>query len=716
MTGRAAMATIEGTNGADVLVGTPDNDYITGYSDGPVLDTGPNDLSGLGGNDTLLGGDGDNRLDGGDGDDHLSGGYGEDLLLGGGGNDTLNSWTGNDTVHGGPGHDEFDLYAGGASVGGETARFWGEEGDDIFSAVTYGYRLDILTGGPGWDVYSLYWPWFGPTTTPDEVTDFTPGRGGDAIEYENTLHTSAQGYVPGTDPFAAGYLRLQQSGPDTLFQFDWDGPGGSKPWVTVLILKNTLASELTPHNFEPAHWTGTGANDRIEGTPGRDLIDARGGKDWVDAAAGDDNVRGRAGDDTLVGSGGNDVLAGDAGADRIAGEAGNDTLTGDKGDDYLNGGAGPDRLIGGLGDDSIQGGAGTDTLLYSDAAAGVAIDVGAGTATGGGGNDRWSGIEILVGSAFADTLAGSIGDDRLEGQDGDDRLSGGAGEDVLYGGEGSDRILGGAGDDVLGGSLANMLTEGDDLLSGDDGNDLLWSGWGADTLTGGEGADSLFGISGTDRLDGGAGNDSLEGGAGDDTLRGGLGDDTIKGESGSDLVLYDEAAAGVQIDLRAHAATGGTGTDHLSKVESVIGSRFGDVLSGEGARNLLDGGGGADRLTGDRGADELIGGAAADRFIYLHSADSGAGAGSRDVIRDFSQAQGDRMLLAAIDADATSAGNQAFAFIGDAAFTAAGQLRFVQDETNNRTLVEGNVNRDLAPDFQIELPGLLELSAGDFVL
>ena len=61
-------------------------------------------------------------------------------------------------------------------------------------------------------------------------------------------------------------------------------------------------------------------------------------------------------------------------------------------------------------------------------------------------------------------------------------------------------------------------------------------------------------------------------------------------------------------------------------------------------------------------------------------------------------------------------GNTAFAFIGTEAFTAAGQLRFELDAGRSRTLVEGNVDQDLAPDFRIELFGLHDLGGADFVL
>lgn len=76
-----------------------------------------------------------------------------------------------------------------------------------------------------------------------------------------------------------------------------------------------------------------------------------------------------------------------------------------------------------------------------------------------------------------------------------------------------------------------------------------------------------------------------------------------------------------------------------------------------------------------------------------------------------------------IDADGSAAGNNAFSFLSlrDAAFTGAlGQLRWYWIDaviaTNDKTIIEGDVNGDGKTDFQIELTGLKVLTAGDFVL
>jgi Ca2+-binding RTX toxin-like protein len=78
------MATINGNNSANFLIGTPFNDVIRGFGGADVLHGGVG--AGLG-NDQLFGGGGNDILDGGLGNDLLDGGTGNDVLNGGLGND-----------------------------------------------------------------------------------------------------------------------------------------------------------------------------------------------------------------------------------------------------------------------------------------------------------------------------------------------------------------------------------------------------------------------------------------------------------------------------------------------------------------------------------------------------------------------------------------------------------------------------------------------------
>ena len=102
-----------------------------------------------------------------------------------------------------------------------------------------------------------------------------------------------------------------------------------------------------------------------------------------------------------------------------------------------------------------------------------------------------------------------------------------------------------------------------------------------------------------------------------------------------------------------------------------------------------------------------------DVFVFGSAGDLGVSLALADVIADFSQSSGDLINLAAVDADTTTAGNQAFASIGDAAFTgAAGELRYVQ--SNGQTVIEMNRNGDGAADLFLKLDGTIDLTINDF--
>ncbi len=106
-----------------------------------------------------------------------------------------------------------------------------------------------------------------------------------------------------------------------------------------------------------------------------------------------------------------------------------------------------------------------------------------------------------------------------------------------------------------------------------------------------------------------------------------------------------------------------------------------NVLAGGAGNDRLDGRAGNDLLFGQAGKDTLIGGTGSDRFVFQLVTDSTVAA--PDEINDFTvnpaatAAFIDRIDLSAIDARAGVAGNDAFTFIGSAAFTAEGQIRAV---------------------------------------
>ncbi|WP_144183794.1 PQQ-dependent sugar dehydrogenase [Elioraea rosea] len=161
-----------------------------------------------------------------------------------------------------------------------------------------------------------------------------------------------------------------------------------------------------------------------------DTINAGAGNDVVFSGAGNDTVRGQGGADRIAGMDGDDTLEGGDGGDVIAGNAGRDVLRGEAGDDVLMGGAGDDVMNGGAGADRLYGGAGRDLASWWGSAAGVTVNLAAGTASGGdAAGDRLSSIEDMRGTRFADRLIGSSGANRLEGWEGNDTMTGGGGAD-----------------------------------------------------------------------------------------------------------------------------------------------------------------------------------------------------------------------------------------------------------------------------------------------
>src|SRR4051812_10701637 len=127
----------------------------------------------------------------------------------------------------------------------------------------------------------------------------------------------------------------------------------------------------------------------------------------------------------------------------------------------------------------------------------------------------------------------------------------------------------------------------------------------AATLVGTPGSDTLYGSAGNDVIAGLGGDDHIFGLDGDDEICGGDGDDVMSGGPGTDAVDYGYSARGVQVDLQQQLATG-EGSDQITEVEDVYGSRFDDRLTGDGQPNTLIGQNGDDVLAGGPGNDVLI--------------------------------------------------------------------------------------------------------------
>ncbi len=393
--------------------------------------------------------------------------------------------------------------------------------------------------------------------------------------------------------------------------------------------------------------------------------------------------------DTANGGEGGDGFNGQSGDDKLYGNGGSDGLSGQDGADLLDGGAGDDRLVGGGQGDSLLGGDGNDLLLAGYNANAV--------------NDK-----------ARDVLDGGAGNDQLFGDAGD-TITGGAGFDTLgldlryltsgvtlnltaaFGG-GSVTLAGGAYGSTTISSVeaynyivltdfADVLTLGSKArfndtfivsadfftgVSAGGGNDIVNGGTSRDVIMGGDGADALSGNGGNDFLRGDTGNDRLSGGNGNDSLAGDTGDDRL---------------------------SGGAGNDNLYGADGI------------------------DFLNGGNGIDQLDGGDGKDTFVFA-AGEYGATRDTADVIAGFGPQERDLVDLSLIDANSSIAGNQAFAFIGNAAFTEAGQLRVVSEGTGfqNVNWIEGDTNGDGIADLVIKVAlivgstAVTTLVAGDFVL
>ncbi|MEI7839053.1 MAG: calcium-binding protein [Methylococcaceae bacterium] len=158
-------------------------------------------------------------------------------------------------------------------------------------------------------------------------------------------------------------------------------------------------------------------------------------------------------------------------------------------------------------------------------------------------------------------------------------------------------------------------------------------------------------------------------------------------------------------------------TKPTSGNDLLTGTAGNDTINGLAGNDTIIGGLGNDTLNGGLGADTLTGGAGADTFKFNDIKETGLTAKTRDVITDFKTSDGDKIGLFGIDADTTKAGNQAFSKLDMGAkfsgkFTATGQLFF--DTTDH--ILYGCVNNDGAASFAIQLNGVSNLVAADFVL
>jgi hypothetical protein len=356
-----------------------------------------------------------------------------------------------------------------------------------------------------------------------------------------------------------------------------------------------------------------GTYEQYEGRGGDDFIDGRGGYDFavynndpattsgiqVNLAAGTVIGDASIGTDTLRSV---EAVRGTNFADtyNAVGFGGGSTNAGSSGTFNNFDGAGGDDTIFGNGNTRIQ---------YSNAAAAVTVDMMLGTAHGTAagdasktGTDTFSGVNSVMGSTFADTLLGSGNNETFMGLAGNDFIDGRGGFDTAQYSN-MTYTTGGISVDFAAGTVTGDASTGTDTLRSIES--LQGTNF-ADTFD----ASNFGAINFLDPALNNVGNsgtfNQFEGMGGDDTITG----------NGNTRIAFYSASAGVTVDLAAGTAQGTAagdialiGHDHIiGGVNSVGGSQFGDVISGDANNNTLDGQGGNDTINGAGGSDTIIGG------------------------------------------------------------------------------------------------------------
>lgn len=566
--GGAGKDRLKGGDGNDIVNGGDGNDYVYGDAGNDELHGGlGNDtLVGDAGNDTMFGEDGNDGMFGGGGHDIMRGGNGTDTLYGDGGNDQLDGGADNDKLFGGTGDDRLDGGAGDDMLDG------GAGNDTLVYQV--GMGNDVVTGGTGIDTLELMLAGADLDAVRQDISDF-------ANWLEQQIAAAG-----GESAYAA-----QASGPTFTFS----------------------SLGLTVSGIEAFDVMVDGQLVAID-----DLINQAPVVDAVQEIATLEDV----------------AVAGQV----MASDPDGDPLNCVVGVGPANGTVVMDAQTGAFTYTPGEGFSGTDvfSVVVTDSEGASVVQ------------EVRVGVEAV---ADAPTLVVNSPEIALTAS----HIVGTPGNDVLNGSAGDDVINGGAGDDVINGDAASSFrvalditagltdTDGSETLSvqisgvpsqatlsaGVDQGDGTWLLSASDlvgleltTLTP---VDFTLSVTATATEANGSSSSvsqdmtvTFEAGAGNDIIAGGAGNDRLDGGQGFDLVDMSGAPVGSIVDLSTGYANG-DGTDTIANFEGVIGSRFGDILIGNGENNTFADGAGNDLVYAGEGDDTIEAGTGNDRY------DGGAG-------------------------------------------------------------------------------------------
>ncbi len=327
---------------------------------------------------------------------------------------------------------EFEVHMSGTGI--DALILLGSNGDD-------NWRLGAGTLGGGVNLNAVSES--GPVLANDVDLAYDALEGSDVFQimpFEGNNRVLAGGGAEFAGPVTTKLLLIGDIGDDAL-----GGGSGSDE-----IIDGRGDDDLSGGAGDDRFLQGT----TLQGTSlGDDTIAGGAGSDEVDYGLGATRVDLRLTGRQDTGAGGRDVLSG---IENVETDASNDVVIGDGASNRLSAGSGDDLVVGGAGAlDDLVGGPGTDTLSYSNAPAGVSIDLAIGfptiQVTGGAGRDTIADFENLIGSPFGDLLAGTDGANAITGLGGADAIVARGGNDALA-------IRDGAGDDARCGAGSDVVT------------------------------------------------------------------------------------------------------------------------------------------------------------------------------------------------------------------------------------------------------------------
>jgi hypothetical protein len=550
--------------------------------------------------------------------------------------ENLNASVGNDSMIGGAGNTSFNMVQGTSLGGIDTVN--GGDGTDQITLKNLSDMQLVYNSDTDVAIYSN-----SSGTISGQITLTSVEQ----LFASDASNSAVQLSFSDTDT-GVGYIISGTSSDDTI---DLSGNGVGTADLTNGTLNHdidSVSSILGSIVFGGAGkdtLTGTSAGDDLHGGTGNDILNG---------GAGDDSLFGDGGDDTLKGGAGNDQLNGGSGSDRASGEefdvldysgasngvtvnlgtgtvsndgegssdsisnfevvhgsAHNDTLIGSS-----NSGASDETFRGLAGNDTINGAGGEDIIDYSgDAAAGgsagITANLSSGTVIDGFGNtDTVSNIDIVAGTAQADSFTGGTSDDEFIGLGGVDSYTGGDGFDgVDYS---QDAKFTGGTSGITANLSSGTSTDGFGNSESLTSIEVVIGTSSIDHFTGGGNStfESFYGLGGDDSIAGGSGTDDFFQVAYEEDIFFDGTSGIVANLSGSSITRNQSTnsdAGSTSVTVASNTIIDGFGnTDTVSNVDRVKGTNFADTMVSGTTDLQFRGLGGNDTFTGNASAFNKI--------------------------------------------------------------------------------------------------------------